>query len=137
MFGGSGEVEASTPTLREVGVEDKGLKIRCHQSKSRTLGREAYSRVTNLAADGQNPTSKSMHAESWPMGDPLSGWGFSTRAAVTRCQNRQAGENEWVSTSTFLALELVERSRKGADSLARSDWGFQRNTALAVKMVIY
>lgn len=65
------------------------------------------------------------------MGSPPSGWGFSTRAAVTRCQNRQAGEKQWILTSTFLALG------NGADSLARSDWGFQWNTALAVKMVSY
>lgn len=71
------------------------------------------------------------------MGDPLPGWGFSTRAAVTRCQNRQAGEKQWILASTFMALEPAERLRNGADSLARSDWGFQWNTALAVKMVIY
>lgn len=43
------ESEASTPTRREVGFEDKEFKIRCRGMKSRTLGTKAYSRVTNLA----------------------------------------------------------------------------------------
>lgn len=91
--------------------------------ESRTLGRKAYSRVTNLA-DGWNPTYESLHALHWAAGCRVRthspGGGTQLKLQSTgRYQVRRACE-KYLAVEIDLTCQIVNRNlRKFNEEMTR------------------